>query len=322
MQKKTFLELVNDAMAESKVSLDPLTSANFASPPRTAMYNHFKRWVNRAYKDLLLKRNEWFMRQERATITIYPRLQLVMLAGTLAAGDVLEGNSSGTSFKVLAIHTTEDVELDATIEHTVSVEYVDGKDTADNLILNENVSRVTPTILTDIARIKGRGRYSFSELVPYVDEVDQTSFTIQDAVAFDSTPSPTEQSVVPVLSYSPWESWRGYYELFGTATGKPYIITRADDGLWDFYPRPNEPFDISFSYSQDVGTMVAYNDVPQLLPPKFGDLIMWMAVADYADFDERPKVYARAKKHINEYNFMMDRDQLPRVGLDLYRFDG
>ena len=76
MSDLTYLYLVNTTLAEAKITLDPLTEANFADPPRTAMYNNVKRWVNEDLLALLTTRNEWFTRKERAVVEIYPRLQL------------------------------------------------------------------------------------------------------------------------------------------------------------------------------------------------------------------------------------------------------
>ena len=326
MIHKTYMELVNEAIAEAKVTLDPLTSATFANPPRTTMYYHFKRWVNRAYKSILQKRNEWYFRQERAVTTIYPRLHLTItpdpaaVSPNPAVGHIMKGQKSGVTFKILAIHSTEDVEGDSTIEQTMSVEYTGGTSPND-LILNETLDRVSPFSFSNLGIVRGRGKYSFSELVPYVDEIDETSFMIQPAISATTSPSPTSLHPAPVLTYYPWEIWKSHYEIFSAPAGTPTYLTRTTDGLWDFYPRPDAPFDVSFAYAQDYISIAAYNDTPKLLHPKYDDLIMWMALAEYADFDERPKVYARAKKRIAEFEFLMNRDALPEVMVNLNRFD-
>src|SRR5688572_9729936 len=93
---KTFLELVNGAISEAKATLDPLTSANFADPPRTMLYNKFKEWVNRAYKELLLDRNEWFFQKERTVTSIGPRIHVVAknVSYVPLVGDTLRGQTS------------------------------------------------------------------------------------------------------------------------------------------------------------------------------------------------------------------------------------
>lgn len=319
---KTYMELVNDAIDECKVSLDPLTSGNFASPPRTLLYRLFKKWVNRAYRDILIDRNEWYFRKERTTVTIYPRLQVVMTGvNTLAVGNVLEGTSSGVQFEVLAIHSTEDVELDATTEYTISVEYSGEPSDADNLILNETFDRVSPTTNLAIGRIKGRGRYSFTELVPSLDELDQDSVYIQPRVSTSSSPSPGDLQPAPRVVPLPYDNWAGRFDSFITPTGRPAYMIRTDDGLWDFYPRPNVAYDVSFSYTQDASSMTAYNDTPTLLDPMYDEKIMWGAVMSYADWDKQGQLYARAKKAYDKWDYLMRRDSLPTITLGLHKFD-
>ena len=322
MAQKSYLQLVNEALEESKVTLDPLTSLNFASPPRTQLYNLFKNWINRAYKELLIKRNEWFYRKERAVVTIYPRLQLrANVLGLVNVGDVLVGQSSAVRFEVLDIHAVEDVESDPVLEYTVSVEYIDAPTDADNLVLNEVFDRQSPAPAADIGRIKGRGRYKMDELVASVYEVDEDSFTLQPAVDFTTDPSPTDSTNLIQLMFVGPDYYRRYYTEFSAATAHPTAIIRMPDGNYDLYPRINSPYDIGFDYTQAPELMTTYDDTPALLDDKYDDLLIWMAVAEYADWDERTKLFARAKKKIDKWGYLMDRDELPEVIVDIFRFD-
>lgn len=322
MAQKTYLQLVNEALEESKVTLDPLTSLNFASPPRTQLYNLFKGWVNRAYKELLIKRNEWFYRKERAVVTIYPRLQIRMIGlNVLNVGDVLVGQSSAVRFEILDIHSVEDVESDAVIEYTVSVEYIDAPTDADNLVLNEVLDIQSPTPEVDVGRIKGRGRYKMEELVASVYEVDEDSFTLQPAVDFTADPSPTDSTNLIQLMFVGPDYYKRYYTEFSASSARPSAIIRMPDGNYDLYPRINTPYDIGFDYTQAPELMTTHDDVPDMLDSKYDDLLVWMAVAEYADWDERTKLFARAKKKIDKWSYLMDRDELPEVIVDIFRFD-
>lgn len=322
MAQKTYLQLVNEALEESKVTLDPLTSLNFASPPRTQLYNLFKGWVNRAYKELLIKRNEWLYRKERAVVIIYPRLQLRMIGiNVLNVGDVLIGESSAVRFEILEIHSVEDVETDPVIEYTASVEYVNSPTDADNLVLNEQFYKSSVPGLLRIGRIKGRGRYKMDELVASVYEVDEDSFTLQPAVDFSADPSPTDSTNLIQLMFIGPDYYKRYYSEFAAGSGRPSAVIRMPDGNYDFYPRINSPYDIGFDYTQAPSLMVNHGDVPALLDDKYDDLLMWMAVSEYADWDERTKLFARARKKIDKWGYLMDRDQLPEVVVDLFRFD-
>lgn len=322
MAQKTYLELVNDAIAESKVTLDPLTSVNFANPPRTVLYNLFKTWINRSYKELLIKRNEWFYRKERAVVTVYPRLQIRMIGlNVLNIGDVLIGQSSATRFEILNIHAVEDVESDPTPEYTVSVEYIDAAQDADDLVLNEVLDIQSPVPTIGVGRLKGRGRYKMEELVASVYEVDESSFILQPAVSFTADASPTDIDNLVELEFVPPEEYKQYYTVFSSASGRPSFIIRMGDGDYDFYPRPNIPYDLGFDYTQAPTLMTAHNSVPSLLDAKYDDLLMWKAIAEYADWDERTKLFSRAKKKIESWGYIMDRDELPQVNVDIFRFD-
>lgn len=319
---KTYMELVNDAIDECKVSLDPLTSLNFASPPRTLLYNLFKKWTNRAYRDILIDRNEWYFRKERATVTVYPRLQLLLPGpGVVLAGDVLEGVSSGVQFEIVAVHATEDVELSALTEYTVSVEYLGEPSYADNLILNEEFDRIAPSPDASLGTIKGRGRYSFHELVTGFDELDEHSVYIQPSVASATSPYPGDLQPAPALIVLPVENWAGRFDAFNAPSGRPGYIVRTDDGLYDFYPRPNLPYDVSFSYTQDASSMTLYNDTPNLLDPMYDEKIMWGTIMAYADWDKQGQLFARAKKAYDRWDYLMRRDSLPTITLGLHKFD-
>lgn len=318
MAHKTFLQLVNDAMAECKVTLQPLDSTTFANPSGTILYGLFKTWTNRAYRDILISRDEWNYRVERASVLLYPRLQLRMSgANVVNIDDVLIGDSSGVSFKVVDIHMSENVELDPTTEYTVSVDYVNGEATASNLIFNEEFSRTSPTVDSAIGAIKGRGVYDFAELVPYIYEVDIGSFYMQNYPLTSENPRRLVE-----ITYDKSPVWGvSAFESFSSAMGTTEYVFRTPDGKYDFYPRIDNPRQVSFSYSQEIQLMSSYNDVPVLIDEKYDDLIMWKTIAYYADWDERAKLYSRANKEIKRWNFLMDKNELPTITFNTHRFD-
>lgn len=318
MAHKTFLQLVNDAMAECKVTLQPLDSTTFASPTGTMLYGLFKTWTNRAYRDILISRDEWNYRVERASVLLYPRLQLRMAGmNVVNVNDILVGDSSGIPFRIIDIHTSEDVELDATTEYTVSVEYIDGQATASNVIFNETFSRTSPSPAASIGSLKGRGVYDLSELVPYIYEVDSGSFYMQDYPLTSENPRRLVE-----ITYDRSPVWGvSAFETFSSSMGTTEYVFKTPDGKFDFYPRINSPRQVSFSYSQEIQLMSAYNDVPILIDEKYDDLIMWLAISYYADWDERAKLFSRANKQIKRWNYLMDKNELPTITFNTHRFD-
>lgn len=309
MQSKTFLELVNSALLETKVTLDPLTSANFASPPRTLLYNNFKNWVNKAYRDLMLSHPEWFFRVERGVTQLYPRLHLSGLTYIPSIGDVLEGSESGVRFEVLAVHSFEDNELDPAIERTVDVAYLNSTSPADMIPL-EQLNMITPTPLLSVGYVKGAGRYTFDEVVG-LDEIDPDTVV----VFFE------DSSVGHKLQWVDYSKWARSWSTYPYShAAHPDSITRAPDGAYEFYPQPTEPFTIEFNFTRQYDDMVQWDDLPIGVDAKYQELLVWMAVAEYADFDNNAKVYARASKNIVKYEYFLRRDALPRISIGRSKF--
>lgn len=314
----TYLEIVNTAIAESKVSLDPLTSVNFASPPRTVLYNHFKRWADSAYRELFMKRPEWEYRSERAAIEIWPRLHLSGLTYTPAVGDELVGTSSGIIFTVKAVHVYEDVEEDATVERTVSVEFDETSDPS-NLIIMEVIDRVLPTAASSVGYIKAVGRYNFADAVTNLEEIDPHDITLSyppsDAGEFGNE--------LHKLTYLPKSEWKPQYTEFPWTSGyaHPQFITEERDGNYDFYPKPLRNYIISFEFARKTTPLVEWDDSPEAIPSQYHDYIMWRTVQEYADWNQDSQLFLRAKKHVDEYLYWLDRDskQKPSVIGCLFR---
>jgi hypothetical protein len=309
MAAKTFLELVNRALLESKVTLDPLTSVNFAAPSGSIMYDHFKTWVNTAYEELALARPDWHFQQERATVPVYPRLQLAGLSGTITAGDVQEGATSGVRFTVVAVHTFEDVEP-AGGEVTVSVDYTDPTKASD-LILLEQFNEITPTPTSNVAYLKGWGFYDFRNLIPDVKYIVQDSVTLNRTVA-DALADDDNHSYPVVLL--PWDKFNTAYPYrwVDNYFGVSQAIAQTPQGSFELYPRIDKAYLLSFDYTRVHTPMVLFSDTPSVMPDQYHLYIMWKAVLEYADFDGNGKLFNRATKHINEYRYWLERDEMPR----------
>lgn len=308
---KTYLELVNDAIDECKCSLDPLTAANFNDPPRTTLYRHFKRWANSVYKELMIERPQWFFRTERTTVLLQPRLHLSGLSYIPSVGDVLIGTTSGTTFTVLGVYLFEDNEADPSIERTVDVQYADGSDPR-NFEINETLDMVSPTPNTGVGYVAHAGRYNFSELVEAFDEMDLGS------VKSFQTGTNIGARVTPV----DWVNWVNRYEYYpyGTANSPEYI-SRAPDGNYEVFPQPLIPFHLEFDYSRSYTDMVNHDDTPVGVPEKYEDILVWLTVAEYADFDNNTRLFARANKKLTKYDYYLVRDKLPSISFARSKFD-
>lgn len=313
----TFLELVNDAIAESKQALDPLTSANFAAPTRSVLYTRLKNWVRQSYIDLLEERREWFFSHERGVVTIQPRLHLAALSpGYIPQiGDVLGGDQSEAVFEITEVFADNEGD-DSGTEYTIGVRFEE----AEPLVQWETVTAYRGmTEFAAAARIENRGTYKLQQYIPTVDWVDLDTITIKLSV-LDPDFSHSPSAAVPPLTKVDWPQWMQQYNNFYSAPGHPRYVARAPNGDLQFYPFPDRMYDIAFEYEQVAPPLVDWDDVPSLLPAKHHQLLVWKALIELADFNNDRTLYARAnKKYLERLGWLM-RDFAPSIVLETSRF--
>ena len=295
---------------ESKATLDLLTSANFIDPPRTRLYADIKRWVNVAYKELLMRRNEAFSRSERAVIKVWPRIQMENMLSAVSVGDVLVGAVSGVQLTVRAVRLGE--QAGNTTEADVGVSF-SSTTSPRFLALGESLNRIGPTYLASYATVKGPGYIDFAEEVAGLKQV------VEDSVAIQLTENAKTLSPVRAV---PWDymvpETAAVSAIGGPSTGF-YRNRQGTYGIWPYLPYRAT---IAFSYIRSIPVLVNWNDVPRDLPDDYHDLIVWKTVAELADFDSNTRLFARANKHIEQYISWQERDEMPDPFLDVYRFDG
>ena len=324
----TYLELVNGVVYESKQTLDPLTAVNFATPPRTSLYDRIKRWVNQSYMELLNDKPEWFFTSQRAIVTLGPRLLIsdvdLLSDPAPAVGDILTGQKSGVVLTISAVYLNTEIEDAAEgAEYTVGYTVTSGN--AGDLVLNElmtlNPVAVGPDIV-DYCRVAGRGRYNFAELIPTLDEIVEGSAVIQPAVDITTNPGPTDLNglwPVNIMStYTPADNWS---YLFALTPGRPVALVRARNGEYELYPHPDQLYDMSFAYNRRGADMVDYDDTPLLLPEKYHEYLVWAGLEKLADFNENQKLYVRAKKTADKYRNYLYRDYMPSPKVFTSAFD-
>ena len=320
-----YLGLVNNLILESKVTTDPLTLANFANPPRTIMYDRMKQWVKEAYEEIVDERPEWYFTQERAIVTVGPRLHLAGITGWVpTVGDVLTGQTSGVVFTITGVFSdfeSSDVPL---AEATVGISYTDVPVAYRQLMLNEllNVFRAPATNFVGAAYVEGRGRYNFQELIPTLDKINQRTVAIQPTVRGPSpNTNPNDVQYAWPVAYGYWYNWTYPGNDWSDGLGRPRYIIETEDGNFDFYARPDALYDVSFDYTQKCNTLAVATDEPLLLSEKFHKLIVWRALIKLADFQGDQKIFATAKKGADAYYNRLLRDRLPKSMFNLSRFD-
>lgn len=316
---KSFLELVNDAIVESKATLDPLTADNFANPPRTHLYNRFKDWINRSYKELMIKRNEWYIRNERAVLEIWPRVHISNATYSPAPGDVLRGVLSGVEMTVKSVHTYEQAQIGGVAEYTLSVSFATPF-TLNDLVINESIEQLSPVPTTNVGKIKGHGFYDFKDMVPQMQRMDHNAVTVMTHPSNMTELSATNTTDARPLVFIPWDRWITEYAMYTWAGNMPEYITQTPLGTYDFYPKPDKNYLLNITYSRSPKKLINPGDVPEALPEEYEDYLMWRAIEEYADYDSNTRLYARAHKHVEEYLYWLERDQMPDVTFGRNKF--
>jgi hypothetical protein len=311
----TFLELVNGVVEETKVALDPLTSSNFADPPRTTMYNRFKRWINMGYKELFIDHPEWKFRIERGVFDIWPRVHIAGLIYAPSVGDVLVGQDSGVELTVYGIHSIGETGgyPDVTFDVLATNDNMSDLLIAEHFDLIVSGNSLTPPTLpfTNIGYLLSAGTYDFGDVNILIDDIQAESVRVlnlpEDAAAANLGYGDTYK-VYPLN----WDMW-DYYSEYPWSGSRPQYMTQDPNGNYQFFPQPSTHQLITFNYLRTIGKLVNWDDIPNGIPDKYQDYLIWRAVREYADFDKQQALFVRATKHENQYMAWMQRDELPTV---------
>lgn len=299
----TYLELVNAAIREARVTLDPLTVANFADPPRTRLYESFKDWVNDAYMELFLQPQEWAFKSARTNLPVYPAFYLENVDIVPAPGDILVGRNSKVNLLVTGVASHEEAPLTTPVEITVYADYLYPER---NYTLLQ-VGEVVEVAGVPVATFGGQGTYNFKDLVPGMDEMFHTN------IKMHSAPEPDDYydggyAASNRVRFIPWHETHNGYPTTSTWGA---FISQNPQGNYQLFPSIQKKMLLSFDYSQFPVALVNASDVPTFLPAKYHPYLYWKAVMEYSDYDNKADVFRRAKKHLDRYEFTMYKEELP-----------
>ena len=242
----TYLELVNTAILESGVDLDPLTSSNFALPPDQSMYRNMKTWVSDAWNELQIARDEYEFRTARATVFIYPAMYVEngLRATAPPVGATYNGDDTDSDFTIAQVITHSGSWAAGTAKATLYF-----KTAAEQYKLNEYFDELTPTPANNIFQSKGRGRYNF------VNDAQKTDISeiLYETMYVQTTGGSTIQtnsadSQLRKIEMIPWAQWAESFEQSLTY-GMPQYATITPEGDLDFYPRPDKQYVLHFTYT-------------------------------------------------------------------------
>lgn len=313
---KNFLTLVNEAIREAKVSLDPLDASNFANPPRTILYNNFKAWVNRSYKELLLKRNEWHFQKERTITSVGPRIHVVSFGYLPVVGDVLRGQTSQFEVTITGYETFEDDLVNPGVqEYTIDITLPEGNRVTD-FAVPELIDVVSVTPVSGALMFQGPGLYSGR--TPLF-QVDQWKATIFDPISELTPPGTNTPSAFPLICV-PWDEWVNNEFQWASTGSRPEYITQNPMGLYDLYPKPEKVYPVEIYYVRGPQELVDYDDTMLGFPELYEDYVLWKTVEEFADYDSNTRLYARANKKVEFYENMLERDEMPKMRIGPNKF--
>jgi hypothetical protein len=316
-----FLELTNRAILEAGKDQDPLTSADFASPPDERMYGRFKNWVNDSYQQLQMDRGEWEFKSARASVFLYPAIYVEQgnRITAPAAGAIYLGDDTGFEFEVLQTITHSGTWGIGTAKATIYFnEDYDGTD----FKFNELYDEVSPTPAGNIFRSKGPGRYNFTADGQLTDIIRPLEETFMIGTTGGSAIQENDGATgLDVLRYVDWDIWQSTINGWAGARGKPALITRAPDGDYEVYPRPNRAYILNFTYNTTDSGLTDYDDIPSNIPDRFHPLIYWMAVEKAGLYDRDRIIQARAAKEIYFYRQRLESAAMTRMNFAESRYN-
>lgn len=276
------------------------------------MYTRFKKWVNDAYREILLKREETFLRSERTVSVISPRVVLNNVATPILVGDELQALDSGVRFLVTKVFIDP---LNPDVRTEIDFTYIDTPPM--NFIMGETVQRVTPNPQNPIAKVEYLPGWDLRVNANWIREIDRTSMLVQNLTdgLQDGRPGYAE-FILPFV----WDQWLNYVTYSADAASTPRYVAEGPDGKLYFWPRPDKPYSLMYTYSRGITDLVDYDDVPWPIPEDLQLIIVWKAIMEYAQYDQKDRTFLRARDKYRFYNNKLEETLLPDVNVGPFLF--
>lgn len=311
-----YLTLVNETIREAGITLDALTSSDFASTT-DPMKVRFKNWVAQAWREIQMDRGEWEFLTKEANVIISPRMYVELgdRATAPASGYTYTTTETDVDFEVVGVTT-----LSGDWSAGTAAAYIDFIDATGAFKFNETADETSPTSANlDVFTIRDWGRYDLSTLVDDLDEPNVRNFFIQETGGSSDQDNTSSTELTP-LPFIAWDTFRNNYEN-SSITGKPILFTQAPNGDYDVYPRPDKQYLLKFSYVTAPVGLSAYTDTP-VIDDKFQWAIVWRAVMFWAQYDRQVDAESRAFKNYRFYKRQLDKYLKPKFTWGRSRFDG
>lgn len=287
------LTLVNNALKESGVTLQPLTSANFDAASGSAMYARFKSWVQQAWKDIQMDNTQWFFTTTPIVGTLYPRIRVK--SAKTAIGQSIENKQYFSSAEDIINVTSAGPFLSGDLATGTGEMFLNVEDITESTSYLAGTYFEEDTLAVDKNHFElsiGPG-YLPSELDSRVDDIARQDLTL----IIDGS-----EVQVP---YIQWDNWQHHYKQ---EYGTPACFTISPDGFLQFYPHLGKQATIAVFCNLAPQVLVGYNETPRGLATKYHDVIYWKAVMYYANYESLPAVWKYGNDNYKRYMTFMDRD--------------
>jgi len=229
---------------------------------------------------------------------------------------VFEADDTGSSFTVVGTTLLSGAWGDAD-----AVALIDYLDLNGGVAWNDLWDETSPTPANlNVFRTKWFGRYDLTSTVADINEINKSSFSIQSASGLADTTLNTGSSDSNLLQFVTWDVFNATMEN-EQQFGRPFTITETPEGWFDFFPRPNAPYILTFNYVSDPSTLTDWDDTVTDMPSLYQDMIVWRTVMYYADYDRKPDMFARAYRRYQYYKNRAESNLMPTVTFGVNRYN-
>jgi hypothetical protein len=311
---KTYLQLVNDAIDEAGVELEALTSSTFTTSTNP-MHLAFKKYVRRAWQKFQLMR-PWDFMSDQASVGIRPTVRFKQDSGDTTAlenGDSIAGVTSDASIQISGPPTVLD---SGTAFSTNDADFIAEFDASENLSPFFQTGEQVGLVDLGTGQTFGTAvvlSLSYVDLTSYGNLIDHSSFLLQE---YDSVERPGQSQ----LSFISFEEYENLAE--DGFSGKPKYITKDREGIYRLYPAASEQYLLTFAYTREPQELTLHSDTLTGIPSEYQDAVIWLAVMNYADQDNKSRRYMTAKKEFGTLFNMMCQRHAPAPSFGASRYNG
>lgn len=300
-----YLDLVNKAVEEAGVELDPLTQASFASPPGAKMYSRFKTWVADSWKELQsFKGKEAFYGNAVVVTSLRPRVRVFNLEATTAVAGKQYYDADNQVIEVVAEGPA--VSGDKSLgTYSGFLDLLPLEESYDTVSLGTTWTEDTVAVDKNVFTISGFPGYAISEIDSNIKGLSSKPLTLKIG---------NQEHLVTFIE------WKHWMHEFHAEYGVPRLYTMSPDGYLYFYPHLAQNATVMGYGTLKPQMLNAYSDTPTKLPDDYHMAIVWAAVMKYANYERDGRLWSTANKEYAEYFTAIKRDAglLPRFQDSVY----